>query len=143
MPANKPELPVEIKGKVIEKFLEVEEKRIDIDKLRENNIAKELEMSAKSSEQAFEISKLDLESKDKWFNNRFILRNRITLYIFIFVLIFLGIIAGIIFFFGKENTIIVEKLFTFLKDAIKIIGGGLIGYFAALARARLKKQIEE
>ena len=41
-----------------------------------------------------------------------------------------------IFFEGRDNIVVVEKVFTFLKDAAKFIGGGLVGFFIALARAR-------
>ncbi len=143
MPNNDHEPPKEMNGKTIEKFFGVEEKRIEVETVRENNISKELEMSAESSRQAFEISKLDVKIKDKWVDNRFKFRNRIAIFAFIFILLFVFIITGIIFYFGRDNIVVVEKVFTFLKDAAKFIGGGLIGFFVALARSRRPQPPEE
>ena len=143
MPNNDHELPVVMNGKVVEKFLAVEEKRIEVETLRENNISKEYEVSVETSKQAFEISKLDLNMKDKYVDKHFIFRNRIVIFAFIFILLFIGIIAGIVFYFGRDNIDVVEKVFTFLKDAAKIIGGGVLGYFVALARSRKQKPLEE
>ncbi len=42
MPNNKSKSPIEVNGKALQKFFTVEEKRIEVDKLRENNISKEL-----------------------------------------------------------------------------------------------------
>lgn len=150
MPASKSNLPAKASDQpeagdelIISRFLDLEDKKLQLEEQREKNAAKELEYSRKSGEDATEIARIDLDNQKDYFTKSFKSRDRMITYIFILVVVIILIGAGLIFYFGQNKPDILDKLFLFIKDALKVIAGVAIGWLANKAKSSKKKTIDD
>ncbi len=143
MPNTRTPLPAPDQGELIARFLKVEEKKLHVEEKREDNAAKELEYSRKSSEEANELAKLDLENQKDYITKSFVSRDRAITYIFIIIVFVVICGVGLILFFGKNSPDILDKLFNFIKDSLKVVAGVVIGWFANGAKSKKKKASQE
>ena len=138
MPADK-KSSKENKELVIESFIALEEKRISVDKLREENVAKELEASSQSSKDAQKVALKEIEVQEGFIEKSFSFRKMIAVMIFSFCLIFLVGSFYVVAFLSKNNPLTLDKLFAFYKDGLKILGGFIVGFASDVIRQKTKK----
>jgi len=122
------------------KFLDLEHKRIDIERIREENVTKELESSAESSKEALELAKEDLGVNRMYIENTFSFKKTLAWMGFVLLLLLLGGGVVLILYLSKNNIDVLDRLFSFLKDMLKIITGFALGFSADIIRTRSKKK---
>jgi hypothetical protein len=132
-----------VRDDVLEKFIALENKRIDVERQREENVAKELEYSAKSGEDAKEIASQELEIQNNFLNNSWQFKNRIILYAFISALALIGVFTFLTIQLSTDNQELLDRIYSFFIDALKIAGGFIVGYLLKASRKNNNKKREQ
>ncbi len=127
---------------IIYKMLALEEKKIEIEKVRQENEKKELIISEKSSQDATELSKIDLTIQSDLIKKSFDFKNKIVLFSFIITFVIIIICASIIFYFGRTNSNVLDKFYVFVNNIIKFLSGAVIGYLLKSSKAKKDKTPE-
>ena len=109
------------------KFIELDTKRIEIAKARQDNISRQYEYHAKTAGDAKEVALKDIESNNVKSNNNFKARSLVIWTSFIVVMTLI-IGFGIIIHNYADKNYIIDKLFSFLFDIGKVLIGGVAGY---------------
>lgn len=124
------------------KFLDLEHKRIDIEKLREENVARELEASRDSNKDALEMAKEELAIHTTFIGKSFSFKKMISIMVFILLIIILSGGIFLTFYLSKNNIVVLDKLFSLIKDILKITTGFVLGFAADVIRTKNKKDKE-
>ena len=144
MPDSDSNLPAtrEINGEIessqqaelFKRFLDVEEKRVEVDKLREQNVAKELDGSFQSSKDACNLAEKDLDTKKTIFIEEIELKKNIAGKVFAIIIITVLALVGLVVFLAFLNPEKLGLLMQYVYDIIKIAIGGAFGYLLRAAK---------
>lgn len=125
---------------VLNNYLALEKQRIEVEKLREKNNAMEIELSAKSAEDAVTLAAKQLEYDRENNKTDFSFKEKIVNKVFAVSIIIIILLCGLIVFLTFFHKSLLEKLISLSMDAIKIILGGFFSYLLKGYRQKNKDQ---
>ncbi len=136
MPKDNQNLPEKVD---INKFLDIEMSRTEIERLREENVAKELEASRESSKEATQIANRELDVQSQFIEKSFDFKKLIVKLGAVLIAILLLGGGALIWYLSDHNDAIIDKIFNFFKDILKILVGFVLGYAAQIVRTNNKR----
>lgn len=115
-------------------FIELETKRVEVERIREENVSKELEYSAESAKDAKEAALKDLDIRKDLQERIFNFRGKAITYLFITAILVIVIVTTLTIILSKDRADVLDKVFSFLKDILKVGGGFLVGFLVKFSR---------
>lgn len=113
---------------LINRILDTENRKIEVEKLRESNIAKELDISAESGKEATKIAELDIKYQTEQNKEKNKIFSMISIFTFIVVMTLIIVVAIALFIFGKNDPDILDKIMSYIFDFFKVVIGAIIGF---------------
>lgn len=117
----------------VSSLIELEKEKIKLDKFREENVKKELEVSAQSGQDAAELSRIDLNNQNESDKRRIDAILTVKKQDFYLKILSLLAVSGLLVFLIVQG-----------KDELaKILAGGLVGFLGGYGYGKTKKDTEQ
>ena len=137
MSENANNLPAELEKKdVIHKFFDLEGKKIEIDKIRQKNLAKELEISSQTSVQAAQNANKQLDNEKLAIEGSLDVRKLFINKTFWLVIVAIISLVGLTIFMTLIDRSLIQVMLSYVYDLLKFVAGGVIGYLIHAVRKK-------
>lgn len=116
------------KKDIINRFFDLEAQKLEIEKIRSQNEARELEVSVNSGRDATRIAEQDLDNYRFHMESEYRFKSEIASKLFRIIIVSLLVFTGMSVYLSTTNSQVFEKMIIYLHDIIKLVIGGVIGY---------------
>lgn len=140
MPDSKKPDTEQGKNELMSRFFSLEEKKLEVDAIREKNVAKELEVSERTSSEATRVAEKDLENTALLIRSSYGFKKLVVAIAGGIALVMIGVITFLVMQLKQDNGELLKTIFTYIYDIIKLMLGGAIGYLLKASRSGKGKE---